>query len=162
MKKVVFNKCYGGFGLSRDAVLLLLLNGFELEATPLASTGWAVEEFSLSGPDGIRAHSDFAFLLKDGICYSADNVRRNIALRSHPVLIEVVESLGSRANGPYAELAIEELKAHDVYRIDDYDGLETVEVLGRYGYEYGFVHSHVVLTTPASAAFTEMPCLAAA
>jgi hypothetical protein len=46
--------------------------------------------------------------------------------RSDPVLIQVVEQLGERANGRFARLQIEELAPGTLYRIDEYDGAESV------------------------------------
>jgi hypothetical protein len=46
--------------------------------------------------------------------------------RTDPVLVQVVEELGDKANGDYAELRIAELSAGTLYRIDEYDGLEQV------------------------------------
>tara|TARA_R110000824_G_scaffold398695_1_gene603094 strand:+ start:289 stop:597 length:309 start_codon:yes stop_codon:yes gene_type:complete len=41
------------------------------------------------------------------------------------ILIRVVEELGSEANGKYAKLYIEEIYG-EIYRIDEYDGYESV------------------------------------
>ncbi len=46
--------------------------------------------------------------------------------RHDPVLIQVIEELGQEANGTYAYLQIKELPAGTKYRIDEYDGAETV------------------------------------
>jgi len=46
--------------------------------------------------------------------------------RTDPALVQVVEELGDDANGTYAKLLIEELPAGTLYRIDEYDGNETV------------------------------------
>lgn len=47
--------------------------------------------------------------------------------RHHPELVRVVEELGDAANGSCAKLAIEEIEG-DLYRIDEYDGSESVVV----------------------------------
>lgn len=46
--------------------------------------------------------------------------------RHHPTLVRVVEQLCDAANGSCARLRIEELPSGTLYRIDEYDGLETV------------------------------------
>lgn len=46
--------------------------------------------------------------------------------RHNPALIEVIETLGDKAGGPYAKLRIEEITG-DKYYIDEYDGFESVE-----------------------------------
>ena len=45
--------------------------------------------------------------------------------RHDPVLISVIETLGSEANGPCARIAIRPINA-SAYRISDYDGIERV------------------------------------
>ena len=47
--------------------------------------------------------------------------------RHHPELVRVVEELGEGANGSCARLDIEEIEG-DRYRIDEYDGRESVVV----------------------------------
>lgn len=47
--------------------------------------------------------------------------------RHDPRVVAVVEDMGSSASGPCAALAVEEI-AGERYRIDEYDGRETVEV----------------------------------
>lgn len=47
--------------------------------------------------------------------------------RHNKVLVAMVEALGSEASGKYADLQIEEIEGH-LYRIEEYDGYERVEV----------------------------------
>jgi hypothetical protein len=51
--------------------------------------------------------------------YGDDNISRH-----DTILVQVVEELGDKANGECAELAIAEV--YDSYRIDEYDGNESV------------------------------------
>ena len=44
--------------------------------------------------------------------------------RHDPVLVQVVEELGDEASGEYADLTIAEVEGK--YRIEEYDGLESV------------------------------------
>ncbi len=76
--KVVLNNCYGGFGLSDEAIEML-------------------------GSDRP---------------YDLD--------RTDPKLVEVVEKLGLRANGPLADLRVVDIPENVEYYIDDYDGIETI------------------------------------
>jgi hypothetical protein len=46
--------------------------------------------------------------------------------RTDPILVQVVEELGDKANGMCAELRITEVRAGTRYRIDEYDGNESV------------------------------------
>jgi hypothetical protein len=47
--------------------------------------------------------------------------------RTDPILVQVVEELGERANGLCAELYIDDLTVGTKYRIREYDGLEHIE-----------------------------------
>jgi hypothetical protein len=51
--------------------------------------------------------------------------------RMDPELIHVVETLGEKANGEASELEIVEINDNDVYRIDSYDGKESLEYVCR-------------------------------
>ena len=52
--------------------------------------------------------------------------------RTDPALVQVVEELGKKANGDYAELYITQLPTGTKYRIDEYDGIETVMTIDSY------------------------------
>lgn len=89
--KVVYNNCYGGFGLSKEAINLF--------TNKLKKMGVQV--------DGIQD--------------------RNIS-RSDSILIEVVESLGDRANTSTSELVIGTIPNQliNYYDIEEYDGIESI------------------------------------
>ena len=57
--------------------------------------------------------------------------RRDIR-RDDPILAQVVEELGDQADGFCASLAIVELPVGTKYRIDEYDGYESVMTLDDY------------------------------
>ena len=86
MTKIVYNACYGGFGLSDEAM---------------------------------RRYCEIKGIAEETI-YDGD------IERTDPVLVQVVEELGDKANGDCAMLRIAELSAGTLYRIDEYDGLEQV------------------------------------
>jgi len=52
--------------------------------------------------------------------------------RSDPVLVRVVEELRRKANGAYARLMVRELKDGTLYRIEEYDGAESVVARDEY------------------------------
>lgn len=88
--KVVYNNCYGGFGLSDEALQLLSQKkGYEIKSG-----------FYLELEHEIKRHD-------------AD-------------LVAVVEELGTKASGNYADLQIEEIPDGWEYEIDEYDGNERV------------------------------------
>lgn len=86
MKKVVINICYGGFGLSEDAI---------------------------------------SELKKDGIDYSSF-LDGDQEFRSHPALIKVVETLGTKSWGRHAKLKIVEIPDDVEFTVEEYDGKEWV------------------------------------
>ena len=107
MTKIVYNGCYGGFSLSAAAMRRYA----EIK-------GWQYRE-----PDGSIWHSG-CMIDSQGEELSEYDLEGH---RTDPVLVQVVEELGERANGMCAELRIYEIVAGTKYRIDEYDGLEHIE-----------------------------------
>jgi hypothetical protein len=99
MNKVVYNACYGGFSLSKRAVKWLAENGRDhIKAIALAE----LEQ---------NPNEDFGY---------------HLGMRRHdPDLVRCVETLGAEASGTCACLEIEEIDGNQ-YRIEEYDGYETV------------------------------------
>lgn len=114
MTKIVYNKCYGGFGLSRKAVERYFeLKGWELRV--INENGWEYY---------VRKHS--------GEYFYAHELERD-----DPVLVRVVEEFGDKADyydpgsdydpgSGTTSLAIRELPSGTRYYIHEYDGYETV------------------------------------
>lgn len=100
MTKVVYNTCYGGFGLSDVAMDRMVELGYHLDLNP----NWKPNSKSM-----------FNFKYNTG----GDDIPRH-----DPILVQVVEELGEKANAEYANLAIAEVNGP--YRIDEYDGSECV------------------------------------
>lgn len=113
MNKIVYNACYGGFGLSQEAVLKYAeLKGITLypEQDRWTTLYWTHPE----------ANS------KDWHKWGKYYFDSSEFERHDSVLVKVVEELGSkRASGECAELRIYETQ-YSIYRIDEYDGLESV------------------------------------
>ena len=124
MTKVVYNACYGGFGLSHEAIMryaeikgiTLYVNEQKFGGNSYATVPW--DEYD-------RIHAE---------CLEEGNYRRANELyfsvsdidRADPALVQVVEELGEAANDQFAKLRIEELSPGTMYRIDEYDGNESV------------------------------------
>lgn len=105
MRKIVINKCYGGFGLSEEAIIL---------ARKIDPNCWAKD------------------IVLDGETYNSGEVADNFwehyysdFSRHDPILVKVVEELGSSASGEFAKLVIEEVE--DLYRVIEHDGKEWIE-----------------------------------
>ena len=107
MKKIVINKCYGGFGLSQEA----------LTEVQKLNDKLVVEQNSEVFPE------DSLWLSEDFDDYP--HYRANLQL------IEVVEKLGVRADGEYSELKIVEIPDDVEYTIENYDGHEWVAEVHR-------------------------------
>jgi hypothetical protein len=133
MTKIVYNACYGGFGLSHEAVMRYAeIKGMTLysEKTSLLTHYYhcppedykRIREEVEANP--VRAGS---YVLSNSLYFSYRNIER-----TDPALVQVVEELGEAAGGQFAKLCIKELPAGTLYRIDEYDGYETVETNNSY------------------------------
>jgi hypothetical protein len=147
MSKVVYNACYGGFGLSKEACQRYWdIKGQQVwieQDTQFKSMGlftvWLVppserlehKEWSSMNMDERVAHNK---------AHSEQTWCDRKVCRHDPVLVQVVEELGEKASGRCADLAIEEVDG--LYRIGDYDGNESVVTLG--GYEWENANDFVV------------------
>ena len=131
MTKVVYNACYGGFGLSREACKRYWeLQGKEVwieQDKQFKSldmfTVWLVP------PEERLKQKDWSSMsLTERIAYNKKHSEQtwyyNNVDRHDPILVQVVEELGAKANGSCAKLSIAEVSGP--YRIDEYDGNETV------------------------------------
>lgn len=112
MTKVVYNGCFGGFSVSRAALHRLreLGNKCALEETDLGEK-W---------PDSDEVKN----LDYNSYCREIE--------RTDPNLLRVVEEMGPAASGEYAELQIADIPTGTRYRIDEYDGLESVMTVDDY------------------------------
>lgn len=128
MTKVVYNACYGGFNLSREACKRYWeLQGKQawIEDADWGFTVWLVPpEERVVQPENwhsLPLEERIAFNKK----YSEQTWDDDRVDRHDPILVQVVEELGDKANGMCAKLAVEEVSGP--YRIDEYDGYETVK-----------------------------------
>ena len=108
MRKIVYNACYGGFGLSDKAV----------------------QRYSDLTGLGLTHHKPY--LLGHWELPNGDYWYDTDLSRSDPILVQVVEELGEEANGDYAKLAFREVEPGTKYRIDEYDGMESVMTSDEY------------------------------
>lgn len=122
MRKVVYNNCYGGFGLSREAAKRL--------REGLIEAGRKVPEMYKGA---VYTHPDFNHdTWKDtpGCWEWRDPLEMDPDYydvpRHDPLLVQIVEDMGDSANGSFAKLRIEQLGDGVKYRIDEYDGNEQV------------------------------------
>lgn len=94
--KVVYNTCFGGFSLSKEAIDMYE----KLSGKTLKRYGYWADIGGIS--------------------------------RSDPTLVHVVETLREAAWGPCSRLSIATVPEGCLYRIDEYDGRESVETKDTY------------------------------
>ena len=103
--KVVVNRCFGGFGLSDDAILLY---------------------GELSGRKLLRVSNERFPTFSYFVDPNDDDFYARDILRDDPILVSVVETLGRKANGSFAELAIVDIPDDADWYIEEYDGSEHI------------------------------------
>jgi hypothetical protein len=111
MRKIVINKCFGGYSLSTEAMLRLRELGCQQ----------AIDEPILVG----EKYKDGSVVTEQYFSHGRD------IPRDEPLLIQVVEELGEKANGKYAKLKIVTIPDDIEWEIDEYDGQESVREVYR-------------------------------
>ena len=111
--KIVINKCFGGFGLSEEAIFLYgKKKGINIIKDKKKSNSLASHYYIDE--------------IKNGNYFSDRDIKRN-----DPALVEVVNELGEKADGAYSELKIVEIPDDMKWEIDEYDGKEWVSEVHR-------------------------------
>lgn len=113
MTKIVYNGCFGGFGLSTEAVRRYLeIKGISYTEETAEYTSFRDVRFRI----GTSVMGDpkyfYDFEIED---------------RTDPILVQVVEELGDAASGQFSDLCIRELDPGTKYRLQEYDGSEWIE-----------------------------------
>ena len=132
MKKVILNKCYGGFGVSIEVYKLyakkkgLSICFYDCDYRNGKTIYKKIEE-----PTNPVFFHCFTKDIEDNVTISDDDYEKYSLwlcrdYREDPTLIEVVEELGEKANSPFSDLRIVEIPSDLDYVIDDYDGIETL------------------------------------
>lgn len=151
--KIVYNACYGGFGLSPLATKMYYEKKYpevklyfyirEDDYSEHVGTFRKIDDSKLKE----YKEKDFSItiLVKDfGETFRANEWERRSEMdnkfheahlynanmeerlkRHDPVLVEIVETLGDDASGSCARLRVKEIEG-TIYRIDEYDGYESV------------------------------------
>lgn len=148
--KVVINACFGGFGLSNRALKMycerkgIPCNFFYQETCDgpykritdeqafNAKSAFSVSAYQCETASEIPTFRDFA--KATNACREEMNKAYAMVAvpypgaisRSDPDLIDVIETLGSEANGEYAELKIIEIPDGIDWQVEEYDGNEHI------------------------------------
>lgn len=125
MRKVVINRCYGGFGLSEKAVRRY----FEIVGKPIfveTKNSFGTNYYYFCEPSEfhklhLEAKKTGDYSKTNDLYFSDYSIERD-----DPVLIQVVEELCEEANGNHAELRIVEIPDDINYIIEEYDGFESI------------------------------------
>jgi hypothetical protein len=133
MTKIVYNACYGGFSLSHEAIMRYAeIKGIKLYTKK--EYGYfhyylcPPEEYNrINEEESANPVAPGRFERSNSLYFSDRDFERN-----DPILVQVVEELGDKANGRCAKLRITEVPAGTLYRIDEYDGFESVETKDSY------------------------------
>ncbi len=127
--KVAVNKCYGGFSLSKAAVIWLAERGFEPATKELNEIEATVKKLGTKDIDSLDVHSAQSWRdnTSEFMGYSWHHWNDDEpAFRSHPLVVECIETLGDKADGSCAAIEIVEVPDGIDFIIDEYDGLEQV------------------------------------
>ena len=131
--KILINTCFGGYHLSHEAMLRYAeLKGIAVyPENNLGSlyTYWLV-------PENERVdQSNWPSMSKEEQKASSklyeEQTLCSRGFRTDPTMIQVVEELGDKADGRFAELKIVEIPDGMAYTIEEYDGMEHIAEVRR-------------------------------
>lgn len=134
--KAVINTCYGGFSLSFAGLKRYYEIRFPEEKLYLYKRDYSTDTYTKVSENEYDNFYTDIFDKDFGSTFKANDVDYKVFddhfvsihdfKRTDPVLVQVVEELGDKANGGCAELTVVEFSGNK-YRICEYDGLEWVE-----------------------------------
>ena len=134
--KIVINVCYGGFSLSDEAIdRYIELKGLKLykkydEQWKMTSYYYVpIEEYDRVHKNDLtktewegKSEGWGRYTESNKLCWGGDRAIE----RNDPILVQVVEEMGSNADGGVAELKIVEIPDDVEWDIEEYDGTEWV------------------------------------
>ena len=131
-QEIVINKCFGGFGLSKKAIIRYAeLKGIKLFPWIDDITKKVYKERAkIDNPElvlhyatkEVKDETDYNKKGGDNIYWSERDIERD-----DEELVKVVKELGKKANGSHSELEVVKIPSGVEWEISDYDGIETIE-----------------------------------
>jgi len=138
MKEIVVNRCYGGFGLSFNAVKRYAeLKGIKAFPYIQSKHKWreGEDEYKLAHNESETENTtlqlvfwlltDYGELLSE-FPEDAEWLNERDIPRDDVCLVKVIGELGVKANGRFSELEITTIPDNVEWEIEDYDGREWV------------------------------------
>ena len=130
--KIILNKCFGGFDVSPQGYeLYAKKKGLELfkykDNLDFRNRQYIKlkdEENELFKYYFIKDFGEVAKISDED--YKKYNLYLREEYRQDQTLIEVVEELGEKASGRFGKLEVVEIPDNSFYKIDEYDGVETL------------------------------------
>jgi len=135
--KVAINKCWGGFGLSHEAIMLYAkFAGFKLYPfiDKRGTDGSLLFNKFLpyvGQKDVFLIHYSKKPLTKSGTYVNDSYFSDRDIERTDPLLIKVIEKLHTKANGQHAKIRIVEIPDGTKWELDEYDGQESIHEVHR-------------------------------
>lgn len=123
--KIVINVCYGGFGLSEEAIdRYIELSGLTLYKSK--ELNWnSTSYYTVPYEEFLKVHKEDKrtgdYKASNELDWSYYDIARN-----DPILVQVVEELGEKANSKYSSLKVVEIPDDVEWMIEEYDGTEWV------------------------------------
>ena len=131
--EIVINRCYGGFGLSYEAMMMWAkLKGMKLYSYASARDKGGHLDFDKYVPyhpgdkDVFCIHYSKNPLTKRGDVRKSGYVSEHDIKRDDPDLVKVVRTLKKKADGEHAELKIVNIPDGTEWELDEYDGIESI------------------------------------
>ena len=130
MKKIILNKCFGGFDVSEKAYKLYAkkkgLDLFKYKYTignrkVIYKYGNEEDLFAVFFTKDFGDNVEISDKDYEKYCLSLRNEKRE-----DETLIEVIEELGKEASGKFGKLEVVEIPDDAFYVIEEYDGVETL------------------------------------
>jgi hypothetical protein len=128
--KIVINKCYGGFSVSKKAVIRMRELGSEHAKAEVFSGELNQDGEIEKGFFGDNSfHLSYAAIIVDETKNLPQGTYGHVyqpISRANPILVQVVEELGDEASGSCAKLRIIEIPDDIEWYVEDYDGQESI------------------------------------